>query len=170
MITPKNKYEEKINFDETNILTSSEDDYNRKELLWEQREENILIGWRNDCKIRCDQQKLCGKRERMKYVFFGIPTMVVPIILGGISPIIPCNSLGYSLGMMSSGIISGISIFFNFGKKTQEHFEFSSRFFELMTDIDSELCKPKQHRMACDVYIEKIKQRYNTLVSNSPDV
>lgn len=151
-----------------NTPPSSIDDDNRKELLWEKREEKVLLAWCEDCKDRSLQHDVKGKKNKLKFGLFGVPTMLIPIILGGISSVVPCNSLTYSLGMMATGMFSGISVFFNFGKKEQEHFEYMNRFFELSNEIEAELSKPKRHRVACDVYMEKIKQEYNKYCSLSP--
>jgi hypothetical protein len=70
--------------------------------------------------------------------------------------------------MMGVGLFSGVGMFFNFGKKEQLHFEYMNRFFELANEIEAELSKPKRHRIACDVYMEKIKQEYNKYTSLSP--
>lgn len=147
---------------------SSLDDENRKELLWEKREEDILRGWCKDCRNRSIQHDIKGKQNKLKFGLFGVPAMLIPIVLGGISSIVPCHSLVYSLMMMVTGIFSGISVFFNFGKKEQLHFEYVNRFFELANEIDAELSKPKKNRVACDVYMEKIKHEYGNYCSNSP--
>jgi len=146
----------------------SKDDSNRKELLWEKREENVLSEWHKDCMIRSKMHDKKGKQNKLKFGLFAVPTIVIPIILGGLSPIVPCHSLSYSVGMMSAGIFSGVNAFFNFGKREQEHFEYSHKFFDLGNEIEAELCKPKRHRIACDVYLEKIKQEYNKYCCHSP--
>jgi hypothetical protein len=148
--------------------SSSVDDENRKELLWEKREERILRKWCNDCMNRSIRHDVKGKKNKVLFGVFGIPTMLIPIILGGISSFIPCHSLSYSLGIMGTGLFSGISVFFNFGKKEQLHFEYQNKFLELSNEIDAELSKPKRHRIACDVYMEKIKQEYGKYCSSSP--
>ena len=149
---------------------SSIDNENRKELLWETREENILHNWCKDSKERSHLHDLHGKRDKFIFGIFGIPTMMIPIILGGVSSIVPCNSLIYSLGMMGTGLFSGISMFFNFGKRQQLHFEYMNKFFELANEIETELSKPKRHRIACDVYMEKIKQEYVKFCGQSPSL
>ena len=150
------------------ITPPSVDDDQRKELLWERREESLLLQWCEDCKSRSGQHEKKGNLNKTKFGLFSIPSILIPIILGGVSSVVPCHSLIYSLGMMSAGLLGGINAFFNFGKKESEHFEFMNRFFELANEIESELSKPKRHRIACDVYVEKIKQIYNKLCSASP--
>ena len=108
---------------------SSKDDENRKELLWEEREEIMIRKWCEDCKKRSVIHYDKGKCNKILYNLFGIPPIIIPIVLSGVSSIIPCNSLLYSVGMMGVGIFSGVSVFFNFGKKFQENLEFENRFF-----------------------------------------
>lgn len=148
----------------------SEDDHTRKELPWETRGEKILLNWYEDCKKRSKAHDLKGKRYKNHYAVFGIPSILIPIILGGVSSIVPCNSIIYSLGMMTSGLFSGTNLFFNFGKQTACHQQFSAKYFELSTEIESELSKPKRFRVACDVYIERIKNKYNSLCTQAPNL
>ena len=128
----------------------------------------MLHEWRKDCKDRSNKHEVKGKKNKIKFALFGIPSIMIPVILGGVSSIVPCHSLVYTLGMMMTGLFGGIGMFFNFGKKEQSHFEYMNRFFELANEIDTELSKPKRHRIACDVYMEKIKQEYGKYCSQSP--
>jgi hypothetical protein len=148
----------------------SKDDEYRKELLWENREERLLLGWVDEIKIRTVKHSSNAKKNKIKYALFGVPSILIPISLGGLSSVIPEHSLIYSVGMMISGVFSGISMFFNFGKKAQSHSEFSNKFFELTNEINSELSKPKAYRVACDVYMTQIKINYNSLCKHAPDI
>lgn len=71
---------------------------------------------------------------------------------------------------MTAGLFSGVGMFFNFCKKQVEHNTYANKFFKLVTEVESELAKPKKNRIACDVYIEKVKNEYNSLVLSSPDL
>jgi hypothetical protein len=146
------------------------DNPDRKELLWESRQEELLKQWCDDCKIKSVRHDIHGKRNKIKFIVFAIPSILTPIVLGGVSSFVPGNSLIYSVGMLVSGIFNGIGIFFNFGKKTQLHFEYSNKFSELATDIETELCKPKTHRLACDVYLERTKLQINVLCGQAPNL
>ena len=149
---------------------SSFDDVQRKELLWESREEELINKWIDDCKIRCEKHNKKSKEYKIKYASVGLPSILIPIVLGGLSPIIQCQTLEYSLVLMTAGIFSGVGMFFNFGKKQVEHNMYANKFFKLVTEVESELAKPKKNRIACDVYIEKVKNEYNSLVLSSPDL
>ena len=149
---------------------SSLDDEQRKELLWERREEQLVQKWLDDCRLRSVKHGKKAKEYKIKYVCVGLPSVLIPIILGGLSPVIPCHTLEYSLVLMLAGLFSGVGLFFNFGKKEVEHNNYSNKFFKLVNDVEMELSKPKRHRIACDVYMEKIKNEYNALVLSSPDL
>ena len=151
------------------ITPTSVDDSQRKELLWEKREEILLLNWCDDCQKRSKRHEAKGKENKIKYGLFAVPVILIPIILGGLSQVMPCHSLGYSLGMMSAGLFGGINAFWNFGKKMQLHFEYANRFAELAVDIQAELAKPKRHRIACNLYVGQSKMKYQGLSSNAPD-
>lgn len=150
-------------------LTSSVDDQNRREMPWEKNSEQLLLKWSSDSKKRSSLHNIAGKKNKIKYAVFGVPSILIPIILGGVSPVVGCNSIVYSLGMMGAGMFSGMNLFFNYGKKEQSHFDFENKFAEFSNEIDSQLSIPKRFRIACDVYMERMKIRYNSLCSESPN-
>ena len=149
---------------------SSLDDDARKELLWEKREEELIMKWVDDSKVRSLRHGKKAKQYKIKYACVGLPSILIPIVLGGLSPVIPCHTLEYSLVLMLAGLFSGVGMFFNFGKKEVEHATYSNKFFKLVNDVEAELSKPKRHRVACDVYMEKVKNEYNALVLSAPDL
>jgi hypothetical protein len=151
------------------VTPTSVDNGQRAELLWEKREEILLLKWCDDCIKKSKLHEIRGKQNKIKYGVFAVPAILIPIILGGLSQVMPCHSLGYSLGIMSAGLFGGINAFFNFGNKMQLHFEYANRFAELAIDIQAELAKPKRHRVACDFYLGQSKLKYQNLCSESPN-
>jgi hypothetical protein len=149
---------------------SSVDDDMRKEILWEKREEQLIEKWIDDCKNRSLKHSKKAKEYKIKYSCVGLPSILIPIVLGGLSPVIKCDTFEYGLVLMFAGIFSGIGMFFNFGKKNVEHNTCSNMYFKLVNEVEAELSKPKKHRVACDVYMEKVKNEYNSLVIASPDL
>ena len=162
--------EEDVQIDLTpNSSNSSKDDPNRRELLWYKREEKIFHNWINESKKKVDFHKKKEKYCKMKNIIFSVPCIVIPIISSGLSGILPCNSLENSILMMIVGILSCVNTFFDFGKKEERHGIFANRYFTLINEVESELSKPKRDRIACDLYLEKIKQNYNTLHLTEPN-
>jgi hypothetical protein len=158
-----------VNFERESVEdTPPSIDNDRKELPWENREEKLLLSWCENCKKRSKEHDVRGKKNKIKFAVFGIPSILIPIILGGFASVVPCHSIIYSVGMMLSGLFSGVSMFFNFAKKTELHFQFSTKYFELANEIDSELIRPKRFRVACNVYMERTKLQYNSLCRNAP--
>jgi len=69
----------------------SVDDENRKELPWELREEKLLLKWCDDCRKRSKEHDVKGKTNKLKFAIVGIPSIVIPIILGGVASVAPCH-------------------------------------------------------------------------------
>jgi hypothetical protein len=147
-----------------NTPTSSIDDENRKELPWEKREEKLLLKWVVDMRIRSAMHDKLGRKNKILYSVFGVPSVLIPVILGGITPLVECNTVLYSAGMILTGMLTATNVFFNFSKKTHQHFESQKKLFELANEIEVELSKPKKHRIACSLYMDRIKLQYNLLI------
>ena len=152
------------------ITPPSEDDENRKELLWENREEELMKKWGNEMKVASKMHRKSGKKFKKLYAIFGIPSTLIPIILSGLNTQLEDYPLAQSLLMITTGTLVGISTFFNLGSRFTKHFEYEHRYGELSLAIEKELVKPKAHREACDVYMEKIFMKYNSLNARAPNV
>ena len=147
---------------------SSLDNLSREEQLWEKRTENLLRDWVKNMEYSIIHHRQKALTNRSLYRAFGIPSMLIPLVLSGFTGIVPIDDLGISLCLMTSGVLSGISNFMNFGKQMAVHFEFEAHYTTLCTDIEVCLSKPKKNRIAADVYIENIRSRYNNLNQNAP--
>lgn len=156
-----------VKIDSQNSSETSEDDVNRKELLWETREEELLKIWMNEMKENSIKQGIAGRRTKKLYALFGVPATLVPIVLSGLSSL-EIDPLVNSLLMIMTGSLIGISTFFNLGKKFAQHFEYEHKYDELARELEKELKKPKRHRIACDVYMEKIYMKYSGLNARAP--
>ena len=150
--------------------SGSKDDPNRREMLWEPREEQYLKKIILECDSQSRLHRRKGKLFKKLYMTFGVPSILIPIVLSGITEEIKHHPLLNSMLLMSAGIISGISGFFNFGRKYQEHFEFENKYSGLSQEIENELTKPKKNRVAVDVYLERVRLKYCNLNNHAPDV
>ena len=147
---------------------SESKDTDRKELMWEEREELFMRKIVEECKTQSELHRKKGKYFKKMYTVFGVPSMLIPIILSGLVDQLHDYALVQSLLMIGTGIFSGISNFFNFGRKYQEHFDFENKYNGLAGDIGTELVKPKAFRVAADVYLERIRLLYGNLNDNAP--
>lgn len=150
------------------ITPPSLDDENRKELLWDHREEILLTEWMSNMKESSSAHYKNGKRFKKLYAFVGVPATLIPIIMSGLTIQLEQYPTIQSLLMITTGTLIGISTFFNLGRKFSEHFEYEARYLELALELQKELNKPKKHRIACDVYMEKIYMKYTWLNNSAP--
>jgi len=157
-----------IHVDSQNSDASSEDDV-RKELMWEKREENLLKKWLDDMAESSKKQGIAGRRTKKLYAILGVPATLMPIILSGLSSL-KVDPIVNSLIMVSTGVLVGVSQFFNLGKKFTEHLEYEGRYDELCKELEKELSKPKSGRVAVDVYMERIYMKYCALNASAPVV
>lgn len=153
---------------EENSDTMSSKDCERAELLWERREEEVIRRWRKHCIV---ESKLHGEKARhvkSKYTALSVPSIILPLMLSGFSSLIQPYPLVNSGTLMIVAILTGMNGFFNLGGKTQKHFQYESNYQDLALDIEAELCRPKSHRVACDVYIERIRNSVSKLNTSAP--
>jgi len=147
---------------------SSEDDINRKELLWENREEIQILKWKEIMILKKNNHNNNGKLNKKLYYIFGIPTIIIPLILGSLNGVVELNEITFTFLMIANSIVAGLNTFMNFSKKSRLHFEFSSKYAEVIVDIDKELSIPKAHRLAADVFIEQIVCKFNSMNNYAP--
>jgi hypothetical protein len=95
----------------------------------------------------------------------------MPLLLGTASQFVP-NGYEYinSVGLTITGVLNGVNTFYNYGKKTTIHNEFAGKYAELAGYISTELIKPKRHRIALDVFLERVSTKLNNLNDASPQL
>jgi hypothetical protein len=146
----------------------SEGDCHRVELLWDTKAEELIASWGAESKDTARKHNLAAKKFKYLYALFGLPLTVIPVVTGVVG-----DAIGPDMQttlLLSTAVFAGITQFFNFGAKAQQHFEYQSRYTELANEIDVESIKPKQHRVACDMYMEHCLSIFNKLGSGAPDL
>jgi len=159
---------ETINEEEQKLSQSSEDG-DRVEMPWQSREETFLENLKEDCIHLSNCHEIASKSSKCKYTAFQLPVVILPLVLAGISPYLPegYNALR-DMCMLGTGLLSGISSFFNFGKKQNQHNEFSGKYQALSAMIHAELIKPRRFRTALDVFLERVTTQKSHLDDGSP--
>jgi hypothetical protein len=152
----------------TTAVSVSVDNPLRKELLWEPREEIVVHEWKN----RCDEaSRAHGKKaRRVKKLFtaLSIPTIILPLVLSGFAEYLTEHPTTSSVLLLTTASLTGLNAFLNYGKRTQLHFNSEANYGDLSLSIQSEMCKPKFQRMACDVYLERIRSQLSGLDKVAP--
>ena len=150
--------------------TVSTDSPERKELLWEQREEDLITKWRAYCLTQSASHGVRARQLKHKFNMASIPAIMLPVILSGFSSLLQPYPYITSSAMVVTATCTGLSAFFDFGSKSQKHFNSEGAYADLSLALESEMCKPKRHRTACDVFLEKTRSSISRLDQNAPPV
>jgi hypothetical protein len=144
------------------------DDPERRELLWEKREETLLHKWQeNMIEASKSHFKKAGRLKKL-YRCFGLPATLIPISLSGLTGNIQLDPLAVAILLFLSGVLMGVSTFLNFGQKSQMHYDYSTQYNELSKEIEMEICKPKRNRIPCDVFLERVRLKLQYLDASAP--
>lgn len=147
----------------------SKDDSDRKELLWEDREEKYVRSIENDCRANSVLLDLTARKKRACFRLWSVPSMLLPLFAASWNEMAPSDVQWFSsLLMLISGVCTVINTFFNFGRKSQQFFDYSNKFRELADEISVELCKPKRYRMDCDLVLHTVSMKRNSIASTCP--
>ena len=146
----------------------------RGEMEWNSKIESLFRHWATLSKENAKKHNIAAKRKKILYRVFGIPSVIIPLIMGSINQIyeehtdiaIIVNSLGYLI----SGTLSGINAFMNFSGQYEQHYNAEIRYNEIYTDIQSILIKPQNDRIQADVSIERYKLKIEHINENAPDL
>jgi hypothetical protein len=153
---------------EMELTPPSLDNSSRTEMMWTERPEKQLATWKQEIDVKSKHHNKIARRNKKLYIVTGIPAIIIPLVIATLNGIVDILPITISILMICSSVISTIVSFMNFGKKSQMHFEFDAKYDELSLIIELELCKKKIDRIACDVFLERIFNKYNALNSNAP--
>jgi hypothetical protein len=149
--------------------SSSSLDIIRIEESWEGKNEDFLIKIKNDCLTLSNTHGILSKKNKKRYIYTSVPTIIIPIVLANMS-VLWDNSHQYinSIGLTIVGTINGLQILLNFSKKSEIHNKFQSHYSELSSEISKVLIRKKRYRSAFDVILERITERKNNLDEHAP--
>jgi hypothetical protein len=151
--------------------SESSEDADREEMKWENKQEQYVTQLRDDCLNLSNQHNVASLNNKRRYIRFSLPVIILPLLLGTVSQFVPS---GYeyinNVGLTFTGVLNGVNTFYNYGKKATIHNEFAGKYAELAGYISTELVKPKRHRIALDVFLEKITTKLNDINNSAPQL
>jgi len=148
--------------------TSSEDDPERREILWRSKAEDLVNRIRGGSDAQSRKHEKAAWKARRLYQLFGLPTVIIPLAGSVAAQFLP--EVAVSAMMLASGVCAGVNAFLNYGQKAQMHFEYSARWAELGSSVDFEMVKPRADRTQADVFLERLRNRTAALRSAAPPV
>ncbi len=141
----------------------------RIDLPWSTNTESELQNIQKSCYQLANDHHKGMKRTKLRYTIFGLPSMLIPLVIGGTGSYIDERyDWVRSTALIVTAINSGILQFFNFGQKSSNHNETSGKYSELGDLIKLELAKPEKFRVSCDVFMERIFVKYQNINSTAP--
>ena len=157
-----------ISIERETTPTGSEDNQERREMLWRSRAEALVSSTRDEAQAHSGKHGKAAWKARRLYHLFGLPTVVIPLAGSVAAQFLP--EVAVSAMMLASGVCAGVNTFLNYGQKAQLHFEYSARWAELASNVDFELAKSRADRTAADVFLERLRNRTAALRAAEPPV
>jgi hypothetical protein len=150
--------------------TSSHDDPNRVELLWDGKVEELVVRWLKVCNMRSDAHSRAASIAKAKYIALAIPSVLIPVVSGGFVTQLDAYPLAITSSFVLTGVLGAIAGLFEFGKNQQEHNHYSYAYAHVARTISLTLAKPKKRRVAADAYLVQISCDIDRLDESAPDL
>jgi hypothetical protein len=146
-------------------------DTERVELPWECREEDHLISIQNNCYSESNRLNKQATHDKRMYALFGVPSVLLPIVIVTVNEHLVGTEYSFviSILLLMSAVCATINTFYNYSKKAQQFFEFSFKYQDLGDEIATELCKPRRHRIDCDLFLQRVCMRNGYISSQVPN-
>jgi hypothetical protein len=144
---------------------------------WTEEIENLIKQWKTSCLVKSKQHEKAGYIFKKKSVQWGLPPVLIPIIMSPVSAMIGYDNCGEtaqwknivtSSAFLISGLFAGVSSFFRYSEKTEKFFNYATRYADIATEIDSELIKSKEYRVPADVFLTRVKMLIDNVSKSEP--
>jgi len=143
------------------VDTAPQENDVRIELPWTNEVEEEIKWVRKQCEEFSVKHERARRKNKCCWITFGLPSMLVPLIVGGVGTYIDDEMEWVkSAALIITAVNSGVLQFFNFGEKKSLHNESSGKFDELADTIRHELHKPRNFRIPCDVFLERVTMKF----------
>ena len=146
----------------------------RLEEPWTPRIEELFREMMEELKEKINNHDQAGYHFRKLDARWGYPSVLLAGVMVPISSLLDScdddlivkilNAAAYA----TIAMFAGTSQYFNYGKKSQKHFDISARYSDVMTDIRTELVKHAQYRISADTFLQKIQMKIDGLNSSAP--
>ena len=133
--------------------------------------EKLLKFWLKISKENSAAHYKKGKHFKSLHEYFALPATIVPIIYSPISGLLADrDGIQYAnVAILAlTGILSGTHAFFDFGRKSQKHFQFEAQYADVTSTILVELTKERRLRIKADRFIEMIQAKIDSLGASAP--
>lgn len=166
---------------------------------WTDKREKLLLGWREHVYDMYKLHEEEGYKTKLKHKCLGLPTYILPIIMSFVQLVFQilaeqtdiictyenntcsCSQPAeikrlQSTALFTNGamwlivtILSIIYTMLDLGNLYTLHFEYSSRYYDVLIRIDDELSKARKFRRDSDSFMTELRCIINNLNNGGPD-
>lgn len=157
---------------ETKLLTRLHHglDVKRSEVPWDDDQETLLTGWANIAAQRSANHNSLGKKNKLYYRIFASFATIIPITVSTLLNWFDEHSLVVGIGILITGICTGVISVFRFDALMNAHYDFSAKYEDFKRQVVSLLAIPRKYRTPCDVAIKEYELKLNGLSRHAPDL
>jgi len=142
---------------------------------WTEQIETLIARWKNQVDKLSHVHQESGYIVKTRFYRLMIPSIIIPFIMTLVSQNLyqGTNDSAHIIDgvmFMLTSALSSLVMFFSYGQLYEQHFQFSARYSDLVTRIDSELARRRKFRTPSDVFITEIKCRIENLNDSAPEI
>jgi hypothetical protein len=152
-------------------LYMTKKDIDRKEEKWGNRNEIYMRHLIILCGNKSAQHDRAGYHFKKINSRLGLPMVLIPVIMSPVSVLVEgqlISRYANATAFIITGILSATVNFYKYGEKMSNHFNYSTRFADIKTDLEVELVKERPYRNSYDVFSTKMHMRIDSLLNGSP--
>ena len=161
--------EKKIELIEENNLVNP--DKKRSEEPWSEKGEILMKEWLKQLYVLQMRHEESGYYYKKMRKIWGLPCVLIPSIMAPITNVYSeWKNISYlnMAAFVLVAIFTGVDSFFSFALRRERHFNYSTRYGELHSEVQVEMVKERRYRMQSDVFFTRIQMKYDMLNSNAP--
>jgi hypothetical protein len=138
---------------------------------WNEDVEKFIKYVEKKCEKNDEEHMASGQIKKFRHIMLALPPIVISSFMSPLSGRFEDAEWMKILAPLAFALIavaSAMATFFNFSKKSEQHFNYAARYSDLSTDIKEQLSKAHDDRLKAAVYTMAIKTKYNFLNAQAP--
>lgn len=139
---------------------------------WDEQVEEFVKSFLSESEVAKTEHYKKGQWCQIVRNLWGLPPIIIPLLMAPFTQTFKKTDKTSYISMaafMLSGITSSIGQYFNYGKKSEQHFNTAAYYADLITDIKEEMAKSRNNRREAAVAMSTFKMRFDIIGSQAPN-
>lgn len=147
-------------------------DIKRIEMRWHSQQELHLHDIAQQCRDSARVHRRWGRWCKIAFSVLSLPCVVLPLAVGALENHAARSHMRWFIpaSMISVGVLNGINTLLDLGRRSESHFSSEQLYATLRSEIQLVLVKPRRVRVAADVFLERVNQRFCSINDKAPPV